>query len=104
MKLLEFAGDSPHRTGTLTLGTADTRIRNGQREKFAAGTGRALLIPDVGNVFIPEITQRAQDRIRGGSVYSPRIISPSIFSSSAMTIRTAASKSNSVEMQLVAWA
>ena len=36
--------------------------------------------------------------------YRPRIISSSMFSRRAMTICTVASKSNSVEMQLVVWA
>ena len=64
MLLFPFPRNTGDRTINLALSAADAAVENNIRHQLLADARRAALIPDMRNVFIPEIFQRGQNRIR----------------------------------------
>ena len=63
MLLFPFAGNTGDRTINLALSAADAAVENDIRHQLLADARRTALIPDMRNVFVPEIFQRGQNRI-----------------------------------------
>ena len=56
MQLFKFTGNSIDGAIAFTFGTTDTAVVDFESEKFAAGSGGAFFVPDVGDVFVLEVT------------------------------------------------
>ena len=63
VQLADGTFDGIDRAVAAALGTTDTVTGDGQAEQLGAGSGRAFLVADMGNIFIAEVTQRGEDRV-----------------------------------------
>ena len=64
MQLLDLAADGSDGAVAFALGTADTGISDRQSVKFLTGAGRAFFVANMCKIFILEVAESAEDRVR----------------------------------------